>query len=203
MNTIMQFDTQNIQHFTTPFHFLKSENFLDKDQAQCILEWFDKNDDLWHLTKADFYTQYEFSLSSVNVPASLEFITSQSTLASLRQLMEQYYQCQFKDMVDIVAHKLTCGHKINIHNDYLDEKEIDFSPETHRLLIQINSGWDEENGGFLMLFNSENTSDINDIILPQNASMFSFEISKNSYHAVSRINQGFRYTLIYNFYKSK
>ena len=115
--------------------------------------------------------------------------------------MEELFQCCLKDMVEVVAHRLSNNQVIKIHNDYIEE--AGFEIETHRLLIQLNHGWLEENGGFLMIFSSDNAHDIFDVILPEHTSMFAFEISPKSYHAVSQIYAGLRYTLIFNFYAQR
>jgi Rps23 Pro-64 3,4-dihydroxylase Tpa1-like proline 4-hydroxylase len=92
-----------------------------------------------------------------------------------------------------MAHKLVNGQKIAIHNDFNN------GDETHRLVIHINPHWKEENGGFLMLFSSSNAEDLSKIINPINNTAFGFEISSSSHHAVSKIYDYIRYTIVYTF----
>ncbi|MDO4998514.1 MAG: cyclophane-containing peptide 2OG-Fe(II) oxygenase YhhC [Neisseria sp.] len=195
----MKINPENIQIFKQPYPFARALDFLDKNQAIEILKWFENAP--WHLTVTDFYSQYEFSLDNENVPNSLNYLISSETKQKLVNLMSQMFDCTFKNNVDVVAHRLSDNQVIKIHNDYIEE--ADFEIETHRLLIQLNYGWIEENGGFLMIFASNNAHDIVDAILPEHRSMFAFEISPNSHHAVSQIHAGLRYTLIFNFYADK
>lgn len=164
--------------------------------AGCLLNWL-KNSD-WNLTTTDFYTQYEFLLKKQNTDKNLHYLFSKETLNTLLKFMQNLFDIEFKNNCYIVAHKLVDGHYIKIHNDYL-ENEINI--ETHRLIIQLNDGWEDSFGGFLMTFNSNNELDIKDIIKPIHNSVFVFEISEHSHHAVSTIYNANRYTLIYNFTK--
>ena len=66
--------------------------------------------------------------------------------------MQGNFSCKLKNKVEVVAHRLSNNQTIKIHNDYIEEP--DFELESHRLLIQLNRGWSENNGGFLILFNN-------------------------------------------------
>ena len=72
--------------------------------------------------------------------------------------------------------------------------------ETHRLIVQLNRGLRDEDGGFFMLFNSFEPQDVYRILRPVGGSGIGFEIGLNSNHAVSQIHRGERYTLVYSFY---
>jgi hypothetical protein len=75
--------------------------------------------------------------------------------------------------------------------------------ESHRLLIQINEGWEASQGGLLMLLGSAEPESVQSVLLPVHGSGFAFEISPKSFHAVSSIITGERYTLVYTFRKSR
>ncbi len=90
--------------------------------------------------------------------------------------------------------KLVNGHTIRLHNDFIPGRE------THRLLIQLNRNWQDENGGFLLFFNSSAPEDIHRVIHPVHNSSVGFAISPKSNHAVSTVYNGERYTLVYSFY---
>ena len=87
------------------------------------------------------------------------------------------------------------GQRIRIHNDYIP------GAETHRVLVQLNNGWADDNGGLLVFFNSDDPADIHRAFRPLHNSCVAFAISPSSYHAVSTIHGGERYTLVYSFYQ--
>ena len=72
--------------------------------------------------------------------------------------------------------------------------------ETHRLTVQLNRGLRDEDGGFFMLFNSDDPSDVHRILRPVSASAIGFAIGPDSHHAVSRLHGGTRFTLVYSFH---
>ena len=174
-----------------PFPYFSISQVLSADKAEQLLLWF-KASELWSFTKTSFYTQYEFSLMGVTLPASLDFLNSGTTLQYLTENFERYFGKKLS-VTDITAHKLIDGHKMGVHNDFVG------SAETHRLIIQLNDNWSEANGGYLMLFNSKEPSDVAKIIRPLHNTGIGFEISDHSYHAVSAVHDFTRYTLVYTF----
>ena len=109
--------------------------------------------------------------------------------------MERAFNEDHLEIVGVVAHKLVAGQHIGIHNDFIGAEE------THRLVLQFNPHWIEENGGYLILFNSGKVEDVSKIILPLTNTAFGFEISEASYHAVSKIMGPPRYSIVYTFRK--
>ncbi|WP_196082975.1 cyclophane-containing peptide 2OG-Fe(II) oxygenase YhhC, partial [Acinetobacter sp. Res13-Abat-PEC04-P4b-01] len=163
---------------------------------ESIQNWL-LNDAQWNLVEASFYTQYEFSLKDTELPNFLKFIISTEYLSDLKARIEKIYAVDLLDNIDVVAHKLTKGHVIKIHNDFLNEDSI---KESHRLLMHFNSNWNVENGGLCMIFTNNDASSIHNIIVPTGNLLQSFEISENSHHAVSEIYSGDRLTIIFTFY---
>ena len=169
---------------------------IDECLKESIQNWL-LNDAQWNLVEASFYTQYEFSLKDTELPHFLKFIISTEYLSDLKARMEKIYAVDLLDNIDVVAHKLTKGHVIKIHNDFLNEDSI---KESHRLLMHFNSNWNVENGGLCMIFTNNDASSIHNIIVPTGNLLQSFEISENSHHAVSEIYSGERLTIIFTFY---
>ena len=116
-----------------------------------------------------------------------------ATIRVIRKTLSDAFKLNQLDLVAITAHKLIVGQSIRIHNDFIDEAE------THRLIVQINSGWNEEDGGLFILFNSSNPEDIGKLIKPLNNGAIGFEISEYSNHAISKVYGASRYSLIYTF----
>jgi Rps23 Pro-64 3,4-dihydroxylase Tpa1-like proline 4-hydroxylase len=157
------------------------------------LDWLEK-DAPWGLRVADFYEQYEFSLADAQLPEVLFDTFSPSSLAMLREHVASVFGNALAERIDVTAHKLISGQRIRIHNDFISGQE------SHRLLIQLNRGWMDENGGALVLFNSYDPGDVHRILRPVHNSGVLFEISQNSLHAVTPINHGVRFTLVLSFY---
>jgi hypothetical protein len=180
----------------TPFPHLRVNEILRRDDADRVLLWFQKEAP-WKLTVADFYEQYEFSLLNSRLAIGMERLIDADFIGTTAWNIQRSFEVDCKlELVDVTAHKLISGQTIRIHNDFIG------SDETHRLLIQLNAGWTTNQGGLLMLFSSDAPESLQSVLLPTHGSGFAFEISPISFHAVSSINTGERYTLVYTFRRS-
>lgn len=175
-----------------PFPHFTTSKVFNSELADDLLSWLNECS-LWKLTETNFYTQYEFSLLETELPAQLQILSSEAFTKQIGQILSKAFSADSLRLVGITAHKLIDGFKMGIHNDFIGKEE------THRLVIQLNTGWTEKNGGYLMLFNSKKVQDVSNLIIPIHNSGIGFEISQKSYHAVSTIYGFERYTLVYTF----
>jgi Rps23 Pro-64 3,4-dihydroxylase Tpa1-like proline 4-hydroxylase len=176
-----------------PFPCFRVDEAISEEFELDLLQWFE-SEAPWRLAVMDFYEQYEFDFRNVSLPPGLKPLMSETTLDRLRNDVGAVFGASLKPQIDITAHKLKRSQRIRIHNDSRPDGE------THRLLIQLNRGWDEANGGLLMLFRGPEVEALDQIVPPTSRSAFGFEISNSSFHAVSQVHQGDRYTLVFSFY---
>ena len=185
-------EIHSVEYDTLPFdHLVAGITFPDSSNAW--LEWLEK-DAPWELTVADFYEQYEFSLLHVPLPPEVRSLACGKTLKSLRSQMARHFRVPLSDRVDVTAHKLLSNQTIRIHNDFIP------GAESHRLLLQLNRKWQPQFGGLLMLFNGSSPETVTKIVEPRHGSVQAFAISARSYHAVSTVHGGERFTVVYSFY---
>jgi len=183
--------------FAEPFPHIKIPAILDRSVADRALSWL-RDEAPWRLRVESFYEQHEFSLHEAALPADLGFLASDDFAATAgREMASRFGEPDGLELVDATAHRLANGQTIRIHNDYIDEEE------SHRLLIQLNEGWDVRQGGLLMLFGSDDPSDVRDVVVPRHASGFAFEIGRGSHHAVSATHSGERFTLVLTYRRSR
>lgn len=187
---------RNAAKLSMPFPHLRVNEILCREDADRVLLWLQRGAP-WKLTVAEFYEQYEFSLLNSSLTSGMERLIEGNFIGTIASNIERVFDIDRKlNLVDVTAHKLISGQTIRIHNDFIG------SEETHRLLIQLNSGWATNQGGLLMLFSSDAPESLANVLLPTHGSGFAFEISPISFHAVSSINTGERYTLVYTFSRS-
>jgi Rps23 Pro-64 3,4-dihydroxylase Tpa1-like proline 4-hydroxylase len=176
-----------------PFPHFAIPAILAPGVADQVLAWF-QDSAPWRLRVESFYEQYEFSLISEDNSELAHELAGETVVEAARQLIREHFAVHGElALVDVSAHKLTPGQTIRIHNDWIGGEE------THRVLIQLNDGWFFNNGGLLMLFGSRAPEDVRSVIEPSHGSGFAFEISERSFHAVSTIKAGQRFTLVYTF----
>ena len=185
-----------IESFTRPFPHFISPLALSNHSGGLVLDWLE-TDAPWKLVTADFYEQYEFSFWDVDLPPSICFLQDHQFLDAIKKQVEEQFEIGLLSNFDFTAHKLIAGQTIRVHNDFIPDRE------THRLLIQLNRKWADQDGGFLLFFDSAEPSDVSKIIRPTHNSAVAFEISRESHHAVSTIYSGNRYTLVFSFYAKR
>lgn len=183
----------SLEVFAEPFPYFTAAEGLSEGVSSAILEWLE-TEAPWRLVETDFYEQHELSLWGVETPPALGFLTGQSFLDSLRSKVESVFGAQLGKRIDCTAHRLISGQRIRIHNDFIP------GAETHRVLVQLNRGWHDDQGGFLMFFNSRDPSEVHRVFSPVHNSAVGFAISEASHHAVSTIHGGERFTLVFSFY---
>jgi hypothetical protein len=174
----------------TPFRYATLTGCFPSQVGERVLGWLER-DAPWIAKRTDFYEQYEFSCWD-SASSAASYLTGHETLDAVRAAMTDMFGCAFEPDVSVVCHKLVRGHRIGIHNDYL------VGEESHRLTIQLNRGLTDDEGGFLMLFDSGDPADVHRVLRPQHLTALAFEISRDSFHAVSEMHGGARYTVIYS-----
>lgn len=147
----------------------------------------------WRLRAESFYEQWELHLDPQDLSESVQPLLAPGTTDTLQRLMLAPIDDAPMRLTEVTAHKMVPGQTIRIHNDYRPKGE------THRLLIQLNRGWTDAKGGLLLLFGSAAAEDVRRILRPTHRSAVAFAISPHSFHAVSTIQHGERYTLVYSF----
>lgn len=183
----------SVESFSKPFDYFVSPQALGDDFSTTLLSWLEKEAP-WKLVQTDFYEQYEFSFWDVDAPPQLLVLREPDFLSQLKTKVEDLFKVELGNDVDVAAHKLIPGQRIRIHNDCI------VGERTLRLLIQLNRGCKDEDGGLLLLFNSSDPADIHKAFRPIHNSAIGFVVSPASNHAVSLIHGGERFTLVYSFY---
>lgn len=186
-------DFSRFEVFSEPFPYAVSPRVFNSELSSDILGWLE-TEAPWKLVETDFYEQFEFDFIDAKPPVSLRFLQEQAFHDALRTEVEKLFGVKLRGRVDATAHKLVGGQRIRIHNDYIA------GGETHRLLVQLNRGWRDEDGGLLLFFNSSDPADVHKIFRPVHDSAVAFAISSGSHHAVTTIHNGGRFTLVYSFY---
>jgi Rps23 Pro-64 3,4-dihydroxylase Tpa1-like proline 4-hydroxylase len=194
---MMRPDFSAAKFSSDPFPHMRIQRILRRETADRALGWM-RTKAPWALRVESFYQQYEFSFLSIDPEPEVRGLVTPPFIEVVRRALAKVFSVEEElDLVDIGAHLFRPGQTIRIHNDYLEGEE------THRLLIQLNAGWDVKQGGILMLFGDRNPESLAKSISPTHGSGFAFEISQASFHAVTSITEGERFTLVYTYRRSQ
>ena len=185
-------ELDSVEYDTLPF-----EHFVGRVmQPGACREWLDwlETEAPWKLTTTDFYEQYEFSLLHTPLAPVVRRLACPETLTALQRRMSRHFRRPLSVHVDVTAHKLVSEQTIRIHNDFIP------GGESHRLLLQLNRGWEPSHGGYLMFFSGPEPETVSKIMEPTHGSVQAFAISHRSHHAVSTVRGGERFTVVYSFH---
>jgi Rps23 Pro-64 3,4-dihydroxylase Tpa1-like proline 4-hydroxylase len=174
-----------------PFPHVLLRWAVPSELAERTLIWMEEAAP-WKLRIASFYEQWEIHLDHEVLPDKLQELLSPEIIKSLTQQLLPDHPNNI-ELLEVTAHRMVEGQTIKIHNDFREGQE------THRILVQLNRGWTDDQGGLLMLFGSSNACDVRRMIRPTHGSGFGFCISATSFHAVSTVAAGERFTLVYSF----
>ncbi len=176
-----------------PFPFSVLDDALCPEVERSALSWFERAAP-WSLTEESFYSQHEFDMRDVALPSDVAPLAADTTIAEMRDRISKLFDRQLQATVDVTAHRLTKGQCIRIHDDYLE------GGETHRLIVQLNRGWSNGDGGYLLLLGGGEPEDVRVVLAPVSRQALAFEISRRSHHAVSEVVHGQRYSIVYSFH---
>jgi hypothetical protein len=189
-------DSRRTEWFSEPFPHFFCPEFLDATTADALLAWLDARP--WRPVGLEGYDGYcDAPLNAWNLPEALSGMVAPGFLIQLRQLMAQFFAIDSSGPVRATAHRILAGGGLSPHTDV---SHIRF---THRLLVQLNRGWSPECGGLLCLHGGNpnaNQESLRKSVPPIHRSGFAFEISERSFHSVTPVLHGQRYTLSYTFY---
>ncbi len=190
------FENVTINH--EPFKYFTVEKPLESELAEELLKVLESIED-WVKGEKEYFSLLAFRISKPPIRDEFQFLCSEAFQNKLLKLCENTFSTPLEKILGISAHKLTKGHGTAIHNDFLElslRKEMDYF--THRFLIYLNKGWDEEDGGILGIFNSDDPEDIADLIFPIHNTGVGLAMGTKSQHAVSEMNSNTRYVLSFS-----
>ena len=177
-----------------PFRHFVWTDFADAEAAERALAGLESTE-VWTSGANDEYSHFlELSLRRHDLPF-LAPLTGSACLNEVRDAFARAFGVPFADEVGVTVHRMESGSRVRVHTDHGVE------PVTHRLVLHLNRGWDVDQGGLLLLLDAEHRNDLHDAhryYVPTHRLAVGFEISPRSYHAVSEVLQGSRYTVCYS-----
>lgn len=180
-----------------PFRHFIVPDFMRPRVATRLLEWFEGDAPWRRHTIEGFYDTYDMLLRPADLPDGLTFLCDARFLDHVRTHVGRLFGVELDPYVHVAAHKMVPGFRMGVHSDFGETRQA------YRLLVQLNRGWTVENGGVLLFLDEEaptKTSRRQRYYIPEHRMGIGFEISARSFHGVSPIVSGDRYTLRMSFY---
>ena len=179
-----------VRSVTSPYRHVRLYPILDPALAQRALSWLHRTE-AWARQEGDFYRHDSFSLTPEVVPPDVEGVVSPNTLGTLRALLQLRFATEVESFAHVEAHRSTERDDIGLHTD-ADVSEI-------RLMLNLNARWAPGQGGVLQLQDRPGPACRRVRYRPLHNSATAFRTATDSYHRVSSMQEGERYTLLYRF----
>lgn len=185
----------------SPYSYAVLDNIFPIEKLTAFLEYLSNNSN-WFLHKQNFFEVYELNLDELETSQKKQtswdysWVKSNVVIQQLKEFLEHEFNVLLDDKCSICVNRLIQGQSIGVHND---APRIGFA--THRFVVNLNANYQDTDGGhFYVLKRTGEKTDIEKIIRPIINTGFAFESSPSSYHAVGKVKDGTRYSLIFTFW---
>lgn len=179
-----------------PFPHVAVQEIFDQRTADALLGWMEQ-DAPWAFRDHRWYLQDGCKGVADQLRATPAAAAgAPETFQTIRGHLERLFRRKLSDSrFELNASRMLPGHRIDPHNDRPHD-----DTETHRLIVNLNRGFDDDHGGHLILFAPENPADTAVVLRPLHNSASAIEFSARSWHCVDEIRGGARYALLYSFW---
>ena len=179
-----------VRSVTSPYRHVCLYPILEPALAQRALSWLCRTA-AWARQEGAFFRHDSFALTPEVVPPDVEGVVSPNTLGSLRALLQSRFGTEVQAFAHVEAHRSTARDDIGLHTD-ADVSEV-------RLMLNLNARWAPGQGGVLQLQDRPGHACRRVGYRPLHNSATAFRTAPDSYHRVSPVQDGERYTLLYRF----
>jgi hypothetical protein len=176
---------------TAPFPHFVSPQFYTPSFADTLLTWLESKA-AWQLKETVLFEQHQLGFSDFKHCREIQGLWDGTVLARMRDRVSNAFGVAVSSRINISAHKLVPGQFGGIHTDNVPG-------ETHRVVVQLNRGRAADSGGNLVFLSGPSPNDLAIAFKQVSNSAAGFLLGEGSYHAITRVKTGTRFTIIYTF----
>ena len=180
----------DVRSVSSPYRHVRMYPILEPALAQRALSWL-RHTEAWARQEGAFFRHDSFALTPEVLAPEVEAIVSPKTLGSLRALLQSRFATEVEPFAHVEAHRSTMRDDIGLHTD-AEVREV-------RLMLNLNARWTPDQGGVLQLQDRPGPACRRVRYRPLHNSATAFRTAPDSYHCVSPVQEGERYTLLYRF----
>ncbi|MDM0112636.1 2OG-Fe(II) oxygenase [Variovorax sp. J22R133] len=183
------------EKFVEPFPLVKVDGAMDARLSGTLYAWLESLDG-WRISGGSFYAVGEIDLRARTIPAGLQTLFEPRTLALLRGQLGELFGCAFDARMRIVAHRMNAGDGAGIHCD--DPRGTE---ETHRVVLTLGQDSATSRGGLFTVFGGPCADQCVHAWPATHNQCLLFEADARSFHAITEVRQGTRYSIVLSFWK--
>jgi hypothetical protein len=148
----------------------------------------------WTDAAGTFYSAKATVIERAWCPVHLAGLVEGPGLRQLEEAASSLFGQPLRLHGPVVAHRMGPGHSVGVHSDAPFAGE-----ETHRIVVFIARQPKPTDGGHFLLFEPRAGEKARWVLPLANNSAVAFELNHDSYHAVTRMVAGNRFSLILSF----
>jgi len=186
-------DASEVETDADPFPYLIAAPALAPAQADAFLHWLEATPD-WHLNDGGFYAAFECDLARRKAPDRIANLFSPAALAALEEQATRMFGLPLVLSGAIAAHRMDVGQGIGVHTDTPRPEE-----ETHRLVIILARNQDAAAGGHFVLLSGRRPASARRFIPLAHNTAIAFPLTEASFHAVTTLRSGCRFSIVFSF----
>jgi hypothetical protein len=176
---------------TTPYDHSLLDDVLPC--ADALLEWLEQTS-RWHEHRQGFYNADVISLDAIEPPHICNALLNHDGRIQLESAASEMFGRTLRLHGPICAHRLTAGQGIGIHTDTPLPGE-----ETHRIVLLLARDRAFQDGGHFVMLSDRVPHSARLIVPLQHNTAIAFRLTSNSYHAVTTIVRGTRFSVVASF----
>jgi hypothetical protein len=177
--------------YDRPFHFAVSSNLLAAGDD--LLHWVSSND-RWRRHDGGFYTADVISVDALAPDGEVGVLFDVTRRRTLERAVSTAFGAALRLHGPIAVHRMAPGQGIGIHCDAPSAGE-----ETHRVVVLLAGDRAMTDGGHFLFLENERPSSLQAIFPLVHNSAIAFELTGRSFHAVTTVMAGHRYSLVMSF----
>ena len=182
----------------TPFAHCTFGSVFSEDTARGLSGLLAERDD-WSYRSEPHYRVRTCHWRPADLPPAMAALLTREVLNGLASRLEDVFGEVFDPDFFVTANKQVPGDGSLVHNDYFEDRSDHPYFFTHRLIVYLSPDGRAGRGGVLGLFGSELPSDLRHVVEPRFNTGIAMAMGPCSFHAVSAIIEGTRYSLCFSF----
>ncbi|GLZ77485.1 hypothetical protein Afil01_22920 [Actinorhabdospora filicis] len=184
--------------FRTPFPHGTVRGVFPEDVARELAMWIG-DERTWRDCDREDPPRRSFYWTSTAAPPAIAGLLTPALMRSLREQAEEIFGKSFERDFPVSANRYPVGHGIKIHNDYFPDPAAHRYFFTHRLIVYLSPDTDADSGGLLGIFERDDPGTRIRTIVPAFNAGSLMAMGPGSFHAVSAVKTGVRYSIGFSF----
>lgn len=186
------------RYHEAPFPHGHLNGVFSEDLALLLGEWLRSGSHEWKFVDEPNIRVRTFYWDSEGAPDPVADHLTIDLMQDIRRRCEALVGCRLEPVFRVSGNVQLPGDGSLVHTDFFGARTDHPFFFTHRLIVYLSPDWQPAHGGVLGLFEAIDGKPAEILNAQFNTGVF-LKMTENSFHAVSAIRAGSRYTMVFSF----